>query len=376
MNTLDRYIARQYLFNVVALLVVLFSFVVAVDVALNIDKFIEGVAKTDPKAEGVRRAALTVLAVFHLWGPRLLQLYVYLVGLVLVAAMGFTFTQLVRNRELVAVLAGGISLRRLARPVLMVAAVMLGLKVLNQELVLSRPEIAPLLARGNNDIDRLDWKAFPVQLARDSSDAIWLASTFDPTRGEMDNVTVWLREKGVATSTLTAEKAVWRDGGWDLTTPRLASMQLSPGGAVSASGSTRPAPQRIVTDLDPESLKFKQFRAYSQSLSWGQLGEMLARPNLDSDLRGELQRIRWGRVSQLLSSLLALIITMPFFLMREPKNMLVQSLKCAPIGIVSLMGGILLTSVKWPMLPPGVAVFIPVLILVPVAIAVVSSLKS
>ena len=38
MSTLDRYIARQYLFNVAALLVLLFSFVVVVDVMLNIDR--------------------------------------------------------------------------------------------------------------------------------------------------------------------------------------------------------------------------------------------------------------------------------------------------------------------------------------------------
>lgn len=377
MNTLDRYIARQYLFNVIALLVVLFSFVVAVDVALNIDRFIAGAKEIEPKAEGVRRAALTILAVVHLWGPRLLQLYVYLVGLVLVAAMGFTFTQLVRNRELVAVLAGGISLRRMARPVLIVASVMLGLKVINQEFVLSRPEIAPLLSRGNDDVTRLSWKQVPVMLACDTQGAIWLANKFDPARGEMSSVTVWLRDKGVATGAISAERAVWRDGGWDLTNPKALSMQLAPGGAVSAPApGARAAFSRIVTDLDPESLKFRQFRAYSQSLSWAQIGEMLDRPNVDAKLRAELQRIRWGRVSQLLSSMLALIITMPFFLMREPKNMLVQSLKCAPIGIVSLMGGILLTSVNWPMLPPGVAVFIPVLILVPVAIAVVSSLKS
>lgn len=52
MNTLDRYIARQYLFNVLALLVVLFSFVVAVDVSLNIDKYLEAVSKIDPSAGG------------------------------------------------------------------------------------------------------------------------------------------------------------------------------------------------------------------------------------------------------------------------------------------------------------------------------------
>src|SRR5947207_593492 len=102
MNTLDRYIARQYLFNVLALLVVLFSFVVAVDVSLNADKFIEAVNRIDPHAGGIRKAALVALGVLDMWWPKLLQLFNYLVGLVLVAAMGFTFTQLVRNRELVA----------------------------------------------------------------------------------------------------------------------------------------------------------------------------------------------------------------------------------------------------------------------------------
>jgi hypothetical protein len=54
----------------------------------------------------------------------------------------------------------------------------------------------------------------------------------------------------------------------------------------------------------------------------------------------------------------------------------VQSLKCAPVGIVSMMGGILLSAVAWPGLPPGFGVFIPVLILIPVAVAAVFLMKT
>ena len=137
-----------------ALVAVLFSFVVAVDVSLNIDKYIEGVTKMDPHAGFIRRGVLIALGVIDIWWPKLLQLFNYLVGLVLVAAMGFTFTQLVRHRELVAVLAGGISLQRAARPVLIVAIGVMGLRWVNSELILSNPRVAPLLTRDPGDIGK------------------------------------------------------------------------------------------------------------------------------------------------------------------------------------------------------------------------------
>jgi lipopolysaccharide export system permease protein len=387
MNTLDRYIARQYLFNVLALLVILFSFVIVVDVALNVDQLFDAVDRMNQgNATGVRRLVLAVLGVFDLWWPRLLQLFGFIIGLVLVAGMGFTFTQLVRNREMVGMLAGGISLYRISRPVLIVAALVMALKVINQELVLSRPQVAPLLSRSYKDIGERDWSSFQVSLVKDASDRLFLARTFDPPTQTLTDVTIWFRSQGLATHTLTAPKAVWRDGGWDLTDPSLRSLKLGATGQpapVARNGQTSialPAGlasiNRVETDMDPNTLKFRRFRVFSQSLSWGQIGEMLERPNIEPELRTDLQRIRWSRVSQLLSAMLSLIITMPFFLVREPRNMLGQSLKCAPIGIGSLMGGILLSTVNWPGFPPGLGVFIPVLILVPLAIAVVSYVRS
>jgi lipopolysaccharide export system permease protein len=374
MNTLDRYIARQYLFNVLALLVVLFSFVVAVDVSLNIDKYLEAVVKIDPNAGGLRKGALVALGVLDIWWPKLLQLFNYLVGLVLVAAMGFTFTQLVRNRELVAVLAGGVSLHRIARPVLIVATCVMGLRWINSELVLSNPRIAPLLTRDAGDIGKRSWSEFPVRLVPDAAGRVFLAEKFDPGAGVMENVTIWERDKdGHAEQAISADKAVWDKDAWKLSGAKVLPLTLSKGGA-STGGPLPAAPDRIRTDLGPETLKLKRFEAFSQTLSWGQISELLrtARP----DMREKLQRVRWSRVSQTISGLLVLVITMPFFLMREPKNMLVQSLKCAPVGIISLMGGILLSAVAWPGLPPGFGVFIPVLILIPIAIAAVSWMKT
>lgn len=376
MNTLDRYIARQYLFNIAALLVVLFSFVVAVDVALNIDRFLDSATRLDPQASGFRKLILVAIGALDLWWPRLLQLFNYLIGIILVAAMGFTFTQLVRQRELVAILAGGISLHRIARPILVVACGVMLLKVVNTEFILSSPRIAPLLSRDQGDVGKRSWAEFPVRLVRDGSGRIFLAEKFDPTGGRLEGLTIWERDStGNAQRAIQAQSATWNDeaGAWVLSSAKVVPLVLTASGSPDL-GFSGSAPAQIKTDLNPETLKLKRFEAFRQSLSWSQISELIR--TAQPDVRDDLQRTRWSRVSQTICALLTLVITMPFFLTREPRNMLVQSLKCAPAGIGSMVGSVLLSTMAWPVLPAGFAVFIPVLILIPVAIASVSWLKT
>jgi hypothetical protein len=127
----------------------------------------------------------------------------------------------------------------------------------------------------------------------------------------------------------------------------------------------------------------RQFAGYGQNLSWSQARQMLSRLDRiggDTDearkTRDRLTRATLGRVSTMCSNLLTLLISMSFFLTRVPRNMVIQSLKCAPIGIVSLMGAVLGTSATVPGVPTGLSVFIPTMILVPVAIAMVSRVRS
>ena len=61
---------------------------------------------------------------------------------------------------------------------------------------------------------------------------------------------------------------------------------------------------------------------------------------------------------------------------RVPGNMVAQSLKAAPLAIVALVGSVLGVSTEVPGLPAAVAVFIPALVLVPVSIAMVSTIKT
>jgi len=57
MTILDRYIARQFLFNTVVLMLLLFAFVVTIDVALNLDRFVATGEPHDAGAEPVGHPA-------------------------------------------------------------------------------------------------------------------------------------------------------------------------------------------------------------------------------------------------------------------------------------------------------------------------------
>jgi len=378
MTLLDRYIARQYLLNALLLLLILGGFVVTIDVSLNINRFVrqatELASQSGEDASDTRVGMLTVFLIADLWWPRLLQLFNYMNGLVLVGAMGFTCAQLVRHRELVAVLAGGQSLVRLSRPIFIVAVGLTGVQIVNQELVM--PRVAPLLTRDAGDAGRHQMVASSLPPIADSLGRVWYAASFNPDAEQLTGLSVWVRSaNGLASERIDAESAVWRDGGWDLRSGEAVSRtdQAAP---------TRPV-RRIETNLDPIELKTRQFSGYSQNLSWRQIGQMIrvydglgASDTQARVARERLERIRWGRVSAMLCNLLALAITLPFFMTRMPGDLMARSLKAAPVALLALVGGVIGSTATISGIPPAIGAFLPALSLLPVALAMIASVKT
>jgi len=205
---------------------------------------------------------------------------------------------------------------------------------------------------------------------------VWYARSFDADRGTLQGVYVWERDaQGRPTTRFYAEGATWRDGGWDL----VAGVSQS---AIDSAAPPVPV-DRITTNLDPTQLRARRFQSYRQSLSWRQLGEMIqavetldpgsARSAADRD---RLERIRWGRISMMFASLLSLTVSMPFFLCKEPGSAILRALRCAPVAIITLMGGVLGASASIPDVPAQIAVFLPVLILLLPAYAAVASIRT
>lgn len=372
MNLLDRYIARQYLLNVISLFVILFAFVVTIDVAINLDRFWRiagerGSAEGDPGV--IRQCIVTVLLVADFWWPKLLQLFNVMLGLVLAGAMGFTCTQMVRHRELIAVLASGQSLRRVVRPILIVALAMTVLAVVNQETIL--PRIAPLLAREHGQAGQRNVDVTSVPMMRDSNDRLLYARLFDPSSKTITDFEFIERDPiGVAFRRTHGPDATWDGQAWVADHATVEPL--------SGQGTTQvDVPVRIETDLDPIALVVRQYADYSQNLSWGQLGQLLQQTEGgDANVRNRLQRTRFGRISIALTNLISLVLVMPFFIVRVPGNMVSQALKGAPVAMIALIGGTVGATAPVAGVAPIVSVFIPVIVLLPLAVAVAISPKT
>ncbi len=372
MKLIDRYIARQYLINIAALLAILFSFVVTIDASINIDEFWEAAGETESgEPPGlIRRVTLTALWIAHLWWPRLLQLFNMMLGVVLVGAMGFTCVQLVRHRETVAVLASGLSLRRVAAPIIAVSVLMVGLAAVNQEAVL--PEVAKLLTREHRDLGTRQTASGPIPLATGNQGRLLIyAREFNPDDAVLEGFLFIERdERGVGLRHTTGERATWTGEAWASQNAHLEDLTKP---EASASG----IPVEIETDLDPTALTVLQYAGFSQNLSFRQIGRLLEQTRGgDANVRDRLQRNRFGRIAMALSNILIIVIALPFFLTRMPGNSLGGSLRGAPVAIVCIVGATLGTSAPVPGVPAVVSVFLPVLVLAPLAVAVAISPKT
>jgi len=387
MNILDRYIATQYALNVLVLFIIIFSFIIAIDVSINVDRFWDAAVELHETEDGsqpgaLRTAAVAAVLVLDLWWPRLLNLYNTLLGVMLIAGLGFTGFQMVRHREIVAILASGQSLFRVARPALVVACGFALFQVINQEAII--PRIAPLLLRDHGQAGARDLAATDIPLTQDSAGRLLTASGFDPDPDQgpplLTGITVIQRDDmGRMTGKLEAERATWDGSAWAFDPP---ASSITYGQTITVGEPV----ERLVTTLDPSALRVRSFDGYRQSLSWSQTGRMirLVKANAPEGPRtpetqrrlDELQRIRFGRISAVASNLLALVIAMPFFLTRLPTNAPIQTLKCAPVALLALVAAAAGPSIAIPGLPAAAGVFIPVLILAPAAIATVTGVRT
>lgn len=376
MSTLFRYIARMYLVNLVALFVILFSLVVTVDVVINLDRFSDRAAEMTGQAKGIfggiRHTFLTAWLIADLWGPRLLQLFGHLSGVVLIAGVGFTCAQLMRHRELTAILASGVSLTRVGRPFLAVATVVTVLQAMTQEFAV--PRVAALLAREPEDAGRHEAGAFAVRPTSDAEGRLWYAGRFEPQDRIMRDVFIWERDaKGNLLRTITAASAKWDGSGW-LLESGVAKPVADPRGGVAAAPSVPTV--GIKTSLDPAMLKVRYLQGFAQSLSSAQLHELARSPSIDERTSQRLERARWGRWAGWMANLVALWGSLSIFLVKTPSAMIFAALKAAPLAFGGFAAGAVASSAAIPGLPIWFAAFVPCLLLLSISVALASGVET
>lgn len=360
MLLIDRYILRRFLVNFVILFVLLFTFGTAIDLILNLDRFVEFAqarAGEDASWASVISSFLWLVADFEI--PKAFQFYAYLHGLIAVGAMGFTLAQMHKHRELVAVMASGLSLYRVALPFVVAVFGISLVQLANQELIL--PRMAPLILRGHGQIGQASVKSFPVALTPDARGNVLQSPSFDPLTGTLTAPTILERnERGQTVRRISADEAVWEEAanGWAL---KGGEAVYLPDEESRGRQLLREPVEIYATDLDPRILTVRRHSQFAAMLSVKQINDILESGGVaDVDA---LLRFRYSRFATVILNLLVLGLTLPCFLLREPANLLRQSMLCAALAIPAMLGAAVGMMAKLPGIPPAGGVFLPIVIL-------------
>lgn len=304
MRLLDRYLLRELLVPLVYCLAGFQIFWLAFDLFSNLQHY------QDLNLGWQKVLEITVLRI-----PSFINT---VLPIALLLALLYTLTNLVRNNELVAMRAAGVSLGRLCVPYFAVAIVLGGaVFVVNEYAFPSSHEKAERL-RTTGKAAKDQWLDGAVQFRNESYGQTWHIQRYNPATGEMIGPQVeW--ETDTKRTELFAERAVWSQGTWlfydvqlqtfeppDSELPRLAFHDQLEGRMVGGSPAQLQAEIKIAQLNRIEAAK-------SLKLS---LGDILAYKKLHPNLTGKKEALLMtqfhGRIAQPFTCLVVVMVALPF----------------------------------------------------------------
>ncbi len=319
-TVLDRYLLRSLLMNYVIALAVMISLYIVLDLFVNMDEFTEQ-----------RYPLLTTLGnIIDYYVPNLFLYFAQLSGVITLFACTAVLARMRKLNELTAILASGVSLYRVARPVFIFGIVITGLLVIDTEWVI--PAVAHKLSRDHDDADGK--RAYEVNFLRDRGGALLSAQRFHPATRDLQRLLVLVRdEQGEVSQTWEADRAAWEpsnetrpQGRWKLERGRSITRVTDAETGLGPRANQRVTNQtHYESDLSPEEIQLRQAQGWVRYLSLGQLNELLADRTADT---ASIIQTRHARIAAPMVSLLLLLLGVPFFLDRSPANVLGDAGKC------------------------------------------------
>ncbi|MFB3894132.1 MAG: LptF/LptG family permease [Phycisphaerae bacterium] len=195
MRILDRYILRNFLYSTVVWFVVLISLRIVVDLFVNMDEF---VSMGDPFLK-------TVGTIASYYAYHSVEYFADLGGIIIVVSAAFTLAMMNHTNELTAMMASGVSLHRVAWPIIISSLLLSWLIILDRELVL--PRLADRLVRDKDEINT--FKGRQVRMLTDGDGTVWFAPRYLPADAAMRLPILSLRDSHLRSlGRITAGRAV------------------------------------------------------------------------------------------------------------------------------------------------------------------------
>lgn len=368
MKILDRYVVRMLCINYAIALAVMMSLYILLDLFVNIDEFTE---RDD-------RTVAALANVFQYYGSHSFLYFSQLSGAITLMACLTTLTRLRRGNELTAMLASGVSLYRVAVPV---AAFGLTTSVLwYTDVEVAVPSVADRLVRAHEDASGMTERG--VWFVRATPDSLLSAVGFIPARKEMRQMLVLFRDaSGAPVRHIEADVARWEPvtghpygGVWRLERGVEYRRIVAPVESLGPRERIEQVPVDIYEcPLTPSAIEVQQSQEWMRFASGSRLTQLAAQ---DPTLAPRVRRIKHTRFTTPLVHLLMLLLGLPFFLSREPANVIGDATKsaivCGLCFVLAFVADHFVVSEHFSALPA----WLPLILFTPVSVVLFDRLKT
>ena len=376
MKILDRYVAKNFIIGYLIAFGVLMGLRIITDLFVNLDEFAE-------HADIGTTAIIKNVVMFYAHNCTLY--FRDFAGMITAVAAAFSFGRMVRSNELVAVMASGISLKRIIAPIVFLALVLTGVLIVDQEFLI--PSLADKLVRTHDDLPGQE--SYNVRFIGDRHGSLINSLRFDVGTRTLHNPTILLRDKteraGIweVTGRITADKAVDKDnnGQWTLFRRDPKTDELVDDGLLERVGA-RGTPERIPSynsDITAKDVPIRRKSEHKTLLSLRELTELEKQQTGIRDI-AQLSSQKHFRITDPIINLVMLMVSLPILVCRDPKSM--KSAVMISFGITgacfitTFVCKMLATEVVFDKVMPALWAWLPVFIFMPIAFIELDSMKT
>ncbi len=373
MKTLDKYVAKNFLTGYFISLMVLVGMRIVIDLFVNLDEFAE---------QHVKLSTIEVLwNICRFYGIRSCLYFRDSAGMITVVAAVFSLGRMIRNNELIAVMASGVSLKRVIAPIVLLAIFFTGFLVIDQEFII--PHFANELTSSHDELP--GQQQFSVWYMPDSDGSLICANNFDEASGILSGLTIIVRhpseqpDQWIATGVIQANSAEYdgQNQGWNLHNGRLVRIITD-----SEEASLGLAPQKVdfyKSNITPQQIPMRQQEGYKALLSSAQLAAM-AKPGTRVKDLAELHSQKHFRITDPIINMIMLMVALPILVCRDPKAMksaiAISFAVTTACFIVTFICKMTATEVFFNQFRPEMWAWLPVFIFFPIAAMELDSMKT
>ncbi|MHC4284899.1 MAG: LptF/LptG family permease [Planctomycetota bacterium] len=365
MKLLDKYIAKNFLISYAIVFCVMIGLRIVIDLFLSLDEFTE---QTDI---GTLEIVKNILSFYSLHSTLYFRDFA---GMITVFAAVFSLYKMVRTNELVAIMASGVSLKRVIAPIVLLALLLMGLFVIDQELII--PPLSDKLVRSQDDIPGQE--SYDVWFIMDGKGSLICSQRFDVKTSTLYNPTVIIRSK-------IPESPIWRVIG-RISAERATDIHNTGKWILINGRFTEKDPRKVAqprasytSDITAKDIPVRCKSRHLTLLSSRQLAALAAQRTKIKD-RAQLYSQKHFRITEPIINIAMLMVCLPILVCRDPKSM--KSAIVISFGvttacfITTFICKMLATEVFFDHVMPELWAWLPVVIFLPIAFIELDSMKT